>query len=667
MPGYLPALIGVALLLSPIAATVDASEPAKKVLILGVDGMDPRLLQQFIDEGHMPNFERLKKQGDYSPLQTSMPPQSPVAWSTFITGMDPGGHGIFDFVHRKPETLEPYLSMSEALPPDKSIKIGTWVLPLSGGDVNLLRKGKAFWQILEEKGVPTTIFRMPANFPPTESPGRSFSGMGTPDILGTPGTFQYFTNAPPPDWENMKGGIVSRTRVTNDVVTAKIVGPPNGFRRFPKENQPAGSGEIDYETPDTEVEFNVYLDRDNETAKIVVQETELVLKEGEWSDWVRVDFDMIPFLVGANAIGRFYLQEVHPNFKLYLSPLQINPGDPAMPISTPDDWSHELAEALGPFYTQELPEDTKAFSGGVFSGREFWEQAQFVYRERRRALDYFLDNFDEGLLFFYFSSLDQGSHMLWHYMDQDHPFHDSQGELAEGLKTVYGEMDEALGRVLEAVDDNTTLIVMSDHGFAPFYWGVNLNTWLLERGYVKLKDPSIQGRMPLFGNVDWTQTRAYALGLNGLYVNLKGRETNGIVEPGDQYQALLDQLEKDLLAMVDPRNGKNAVSLVVQTHRDFANANVDLGPDIIVGYNWGYRTTSESGLGEFPREISVDNMDEWSADHSMDHRLVPGVLLTNRKITLDEPALYDLTVAVLDEYGIAPLPEMIGKDCISSN
>ncbi len=643
-----------------------AAKPAKKVLVLGIDGMDPRLLQQFVDAGAMPNFKRFMEQGDFSPLQTSMPPQSPVAWSTFITGMDPGGHGVFDFVHRKSKTLEPYLSMSEALPPSMSIKAGTWDLPLGGGDVNLLRKGKAFWQILEEQGIPTTIFRMPANFPPAESSGHSFSGMGTPDLMGTSGTFQYFTNVPPPNSKDISGGIISKVKVTNGVVSAKIVGPPNSFRRDPKEDQPAGSSEIQYETRETKIDFKVYVDRENKTVKIDVNDSELVLKEGEWSDWTRLDFDMIKHMVGVNAIGRFYVREVFPNFKLYLTPLQINPEEPAMPISTPEDWSQTLAKDLGLFYTQELPEDTKAFSGGIFTGREFWEQAQFVFHERRRALDYFLDRFDQGLLFFYFSSLDQNSHMLWHFMDKNHPFYDPEGGLADGLKTVYQEMDEVLGRALEVVDDDTTLIVMSDHGFAPFYWGVNLNTLLLELGYVTLKDPSAQGRMPLFGNVDWSKTKAYALGLNGLYVNVKGREDEGIVERGEEYQAVLDQLEKDLLSAVDPRNGMNSVSLVVQTHRDFhySPENVDVGPDIIVGYHWGYRTTAESGLGEFPKEIYVDNMDPWGADHSLDHRVVPGVLLTNKKISLERPALHDLTVAVLNEYGIDPLPEMIGENCI---
>ena len=276
-----------------------------------------------------------------------------------------------------------------------------------------------------------------------------------------------------------------------------------------------------------------------------------------------------------------------------------------------------------------------------------------------------LDTFDEGFLFFYFSSVDQGSHMLYHFTDPDHPGFAEDELLATGIRTLYEEMDEALGRVLEEVDERTTLVVMSDHGFAPFYWGVNLNSWLVERGYVTLTDPSRQGLTPLFLNVDWSQTTAYALGLQGLYVNLRGRDMNGIVSPGAEHEQLLDRLEADLLAMVDDRNGRSPVQLVYRTQEELSGPNVEHAPDIIVGYSRGYRTTWESVLGEFPREIFIDNTEAWSGDHQNDYRLVPGVLLTNRRIALDEPALYDVTVAVLDEFGIAPLPEMIGKDALA--
>ena len=653
---FLPMLVLVLTQCTPV--------PAKKVFILAVDGLDPKLLEKFMAAGHLPNFQKLVSQGDFKPLQTTMPPLSPVAWSTFITGMDPGGHGIFDFIHRDPENMIPYLSLAQAGDPARNLSFGSWVIPLESGSLELLRKGPAFWQILEEHGVPTTIFRMPANFPPVTSKGKSLSGMGTPDILGTPGTFSFYTDQPPANAQDITGGRVFEVEVINNTVQGQLVGPPNNFRRIPQDSSSRRPASTEYLNPDLELDFTVYLDPDESVAKLVVQDDEFVLKEGEWSDWIQVDFEAVPYLVSISAIGRFYLQQVRPYFRLYVTPLQIDPIQPAMPISTPEDWSHELAEELGYFYTQELPEDTKAFDEGIFDGREFWQQAQFVFGELRRALDYSLRNFTEGLLFFYFSSVDQGSHMLWRYMDEQHPNFSHDEKLALGIQTLYQQIDEALGQVLLAVDESTTVIVMSDHGFAPFNRGVNLNSWLLEKGYVKLKDPTKRGD-PLFLNVDWSGTRAYAFGLNGLYVNLRGRERNGIVAPGTEYQQLLDELEADLLAMSDPESDENPVTLVVQTQRDFQGRNLDRAPDIVVGYNWGYRSSWESPLGEFTWEIFADNDRPWSGDHGMDYRLVPGVLVSNRKITLEDPALYDLTVAVLDEYGIPKHPEMIGQDCLS--
>ena len=639
----------------------------KKVIVLGIDGMDHAMLEAFIAEGRLPNFARLAQEGDFSPLQTTMPPLSPVAWSTFITGMDPGGHGVFDFLLRDPKTMEVVEPFYVIGPEGRSLNLGSWVLPLTGGDVELYRRGQAWWELLDKAGIETTIFRMPVNFPPVATGGRSFAGMGTPDIVGTHGTYSFFTDYPP---DNMAAitGHVEIVEVVNGRVEAQLHGPPNTLRRLPDAGGFSATGEVEYENPDLVADFEVLVDPDAPVAKIVMQDTELVLNEGEWSDWVRVDFEVIPYVMSISAIGRFYLQEVRPDFKLYVTPLQINPEDPANPLSNPEGWSADLHDVLGPFYTQELPEETKAFSEGVFDGREFWEQSQFVYGERRRALDHFLDTFEEGLLFFYFSSVDQGSHMLYNYADTEHPLHEPDELLGNGIRTLYEEMDEALGRVLEVVneDDNTTLIVMSDHGFSPFYWGVNLNTWLLEQGYVTLKDPSQQGRFPMFVNVDWSRTRAYAFGMGGVYVNLRGRERDGIVEPGAEYERLLDDLERDLLAMVDEGTGANPISLVYQTAERFSGPYLDQGPDIIVGYSRGYRYSWDGPLGEFGAEVIVDNDDAWSGDHTNDYRMVPGVLLTNRRITLGEPALHDLTVAVLDEFGVAPLPEMIGEDTIEA-
>ncbi len=655
------------LLVSSLSDSVDAQND-RRVIVLGIDGMDHGLLRQFIAEGRLPNFERLALTGSSAPLETTMPPLSPVAWSTFITGMDPGGHGIYDFLHRDPLTAEPLESIYQVAPPGRSVSLGSWVIPLSGGGVVAQRKGTAFWELLEAAGVDTTVFRMPVNFPPVESSGRSFSGMGTPDILGTHGTFTFYTDYPPENMNDMTGGTVQLVDVVDNSVSGHLTGPPNTFRRFPRSDaqlRPATAA-VEYDNPELTVDFLVHLDHEAGAAKFIVQDTEFILNEGEWSDWVSVNFEAVPLLVNIGAAARFYLQDLDPDFKLYVTPLQIDPANPALPVSTPADWSAEITDSIGRFYTQELPEDTKAFQEGVFSGREFWEQSQFVYREQRLALDYMLESFDDGLLFFYFSSVDQGAHMLFHYMDADHPLHEQDELLAAGIRTLYEEMDGVVGQLLEFIEQDereTTLMVMSDHGFSPFYWGVNLNSWLLAEGYVTLRDPSQQGQMPLFLNVDWDRTTAYAVGLQGLYVNLQGREGRGIVPPSE-YEQVLNQLERDLLAMRDERTGHSPVRLVFRPQEEWHGTDPNTAPDIVVGYDWGYRTSWDSPLGQFPREVFVDNDETWSGDHSIDYRLVPGVFLSNRRITIDDPALYDLTVTVLDEFGVAPLPEMIGEDAL---
>jgi len=612
--------------------------------------MDPHLLRQFMDAGEMPHFSSLAAEGDFKALGTAVAPQSPVAWSTFITGMDPGGHGIFDFVHRDPKTMMPYLSMSRAVPAEFSLEVGSLALPLSSGKVELLRKGKAFWQVLGENGVPSTLVRMPVNFPPVEAQHhRALSGMGTPDIQGTPGTFSYYSTTSLADGSGFSGGVAYPVQVLDDHVHAQLQGPENPFH---------------VQHPRVTVDFDVYLDAEAEAAMCDVDGTEFVLRQGEWSEWIRVDFTGIPLVATFSAVGRFYLKQVAPEFELYVSPLQINPEDPVMPITYPPEWSKTLCACLGYFYTQELPQDTKAYTHGVLSGVEFWDQLMLVHGESKRLFEHVLAEEKDGLSFFYFGGLDQASHMLWHYSDEQHPGYREDADLSGRILSVYQEMDAVLGHVMSGLDDEATLIVMSDHGFAGFYWGVNLNTWLLNNGYLVLKDPSTQGQHKVFANVDWRRTRAYAVGLNGLYVNLRGRENGGVVYPGDEYKALLDELESDLLAMRDPRNENQVVSLVTRPGRDLMGKELADAPDIIVGYNRGYRSSWKSPLGEFPLSVFVDNDQVWSGDHCIDHRLVPGVLLTNQRISIAEPSLEDLTVAILDEYGLPAEPGMIGQDCI---
>jgi predicted AlkP superfamily phosphohydrolase/phosphomutase len=621
------------------------SSSSKKVIVLGIDGMDPTILGRMMEEGKMPNFSELAAQGSFMPLGTSIPPQSPVAWSDFITGTDPGGHGIFDFIHREPENYLPYLSTSKTEDPGHTIEVGNWVIPLSGGGTKLLRKGKAFWQILEENGIPTTVIKIPANFPPDESKGRSISGMGTPDVLGTYGTFSYYTDNPGKfEDEEVTGGKVYPVSVYDNWVEGELVGPRNSFKK---------------DKPFMTVDFDVYIDPERPIAKIEIQDNELLLNVGDWSDWVAVEFEAVPLLQSVSGMCRFYLREVRPDFNLYVTPVNIDPFKPAMPISTPSDYSAEVAKEIGAYYTQGMPEDTKAFSVDALGVPDYLKQTKIVSDERMAMYHYMLDEFEEGLLFFYFCSLDQNSHMLWFLDDADHPIHDEElaKQFGHTLEDIYLDMDKAVGYVLDRIDDDTTLIVMSDHGFAPFNRKFNLGTWLRDNGYITLINDE---KGEFYDNVNWARTRAYPLGLNGLYINQRGREGNGIVSAADK-DRLLDEITEKLLQVKDPENDKQVVLRVYKTKEVYTNADERLVPDAIIGYNRGYRASWETAVGSFPDELIGDNEERWSGDHCMAAEVVPGIIVTNKKIKATSPRLVDMAPTMLAEFGIQALPEMVGK------
>ncbi len=625
------------------SAKGSAASGEKKVIVIGFDGMDPKILSRLMQEGKMPNFKKLSEEGDFSELGTSMPPQSPVAWSDFITGMDAGGHGIFDFIHREPGTMFPYLSTSSAEPPGRTVTLGKWVIPLSSGRVSLLRRGKAFWEYLSDKGVKATVFRVPANFPTVEDNAKQLSGMGTPDIQGTYGTYSYYTDEKPDRDKKLTGGKIFRAKVRANRVAASLPGPVNTFLK---------------DAPQSKADFVVYIDSENPVAKIDVQGNEIILKEGEWSDWVKIDYEMVPHLQSASGIVRFYLKELRPGFKMYVTPVNIDPSSPALPISSPHDYSEEIAEEIGLYYTQGIPEDSKALSENVLEDGEFLQQTDIVFGEEMDMLELELGRFHSGLLFFYIGRVDQLSHMFWRTMDPKHPAYEPSSETRAVIENAYVEMDAVLGRVLGAVDENTTLIVLSDHGFAPFYRAFNLNTWLAGEGYVRLADDS-EGEF--FQNVEWKGTRAYGVGFNGLYLNMKGREAGGIVGE-DERDALLEEISEKLLAIRDPENGERVITKAYRAGDIYSGPFLEDAPDLVIGYNRGYRASWETVLGSFPKGLLRDNTQKWSGDHLIEADLVPGILLSNKKIAAERPTLRDLAPTILGEFGIEKQEGMTGNN-----
>lgn len=618
----------------------------RKMIVLGFDGMDYELSKRLIAEGRLPNLERLAKEGSFTPLETSVPPESPVAWSSFTTGLDPGGHGIFDFIHRDPKTLFPYAADRETLPEGLSITLGGWHFPLTGGGFRSLRHGEPFWAVLEENGIESWILRMPANFPTSGLATRELSGMGTDDIRGMPGSFSYYTTELFYPTEGLTGGEAFEWDVYDGVAEQKLYAADNPLRVHPER---------------LTIDFQVYVDPNEPLVKIVVDDEERLLQVGEWSDWVPLEFELMPTQT-LHAICRFYLKSVEPELELYVTPLNYDPMLPDSPISTPPSFATELALATGRFYTQGMPEDTKALTNGVMDVPWFVNQAEIAGEEIRRQYDYVLDTFDGGFLFYYTGNLDQVSHVMWASMDPGHPQYeeDVYGPYEDLIPSLYEGLDEMVGHTLETMDEDTTLIVMSDHGFATWRRSFNLNRWLVENGYMALKNPNLAEDPGFFGNVDWTGTRAYAMGINGLYVNLRGREKNGIVEPNDR-QALLDELEADLLSTLDPETGEPAVTRIYQREKIYSDRHsIDIGPDIQMGYAKGVRGSGKGALGDIEPEVLRDNTDDWTGDHIMDHEAVPGVLFTSRRLKRPAPSLQSLAPAILAEFGIEdpfPRPE----------
>ncbi len=627
-----------------------------KVLVIGFDGLDPVLTQQWMAEGFLPNMSRLRQQGGFSELGTSIPPQSPVAWSNFITGMNPGGHGIFDFIHRDAETYLPFLSTSKTEAPQNFWRLAGYQIPIDTGRVHLLRKGRAFWEYLDEQNVPATIFAVPSNYPPVEGRFRSLSGMGTPDLLGGYGSFSYYTDDPPEQEEGKEssGGRIFPVDVIEGSVATKIYGPKNTFLNLPADEPP----------PDAEVPFEVHIDPTADTAALDIEGQRYVLRRGEWTDWIQVRFRMVPHLVTVTGMVRFLLKATHPSFKLYCSPINIDPRDPAMPISTPPEYAAELAAARGgPFHTQGIPEDTKALSNHILDNAEFLQQGHVVLAERLDLYRHELARFRDGLLFFYFSSSDQLTHMFWRTMDHDHPAYRAEQDepYTNTIRDIYQRLDQALGEAMAKVDEKTTLIVMSDHGFAPYYQSFHLSTWLLDNGYLKLKDANDR-EAEFLQNVNWYGTKAYTLGINGLYLNLMGREGKGIVSPADANN-ILDELSRKLLEVRDPASGARVIDRVYKTAEVYQGPHVKEAPDLIIGYARGYRASWETALGKFPTgSLLRANDDAWSGDHCMAAEEVPGSLFANRPIKLADPKLFDLPVTILELFGVPRPKDMIGRN-----
>jgi predicted AlkP superfamily phosphohydrolase/phosphomutase len=615
----------------------------KKFVILGLDGMDYALTEELLGQGKLPNLAKLRDRGCFKPLATTIPSISPVAWSSFQTGSNPGKHNIFDFLTRDIQTYQPRLSSVEIRGPRRKVSLGKYQLPLGKADIRLLRKGKPFWKILGEHGIFSSIIRVPITFPPEKFHGVQLSGMCVPDLRGTQGTFSFYTTRTDGNGEHTGGERYFVTR-ENGTIRGELVGPENPVRK---------------DNAVLKCPFVVTIEDDRD-ASVRVNGQIHRLKKDVYTEWIKVEF-RAALGIKVHGICKFLLLNTTPEFELYVTPINIDPEKPAMPIAYPAVYSTYLAKRQGPFGTLGLAEDTWALNEKVLTDDDFIHQCVKMDQEREEMFFDSLDKVRHGLCVCVFDGTDRIQHTFWRDIDEHHPARDAQDQ-SQGrnvIEDLYKRMDTLVGKTwAKCRDKDTVLMIISDHGFSSFRYGVDLNRWLEEKGYLKVK-PGLRDEKYL-NAVDWSQTHAFAAGLSGIFLNLKGRESQGIVDPGDEASQLREEIAEQLTRLTDPHRNQAAVKQVYNALKVYRGPYKGQAPDLFVGYQRGYRASWETAIGQITEEIFHDNTKPWSGDHCIDPSLVPGVVFCSRPITSEHARLLDIGPTVLDMFGVTVPRHMDG-------
>lgn len=635
-----------AFLALPIRASVRAwrrrrslqSARVRKTIVLGLDGLEPEICEAMMERGELPNLARLKATGSYRRIETSMPALSPVAWSTFATGTDPSRHGIYDFIARDPRTYAPKLSSSEVYGHSRFLRLGPISIPLARAGVRSLRRSRTFWSILTDHGVFSSVLRVPITFPVERIDGVMVAGMCVPDLRGSQGSFSFITSDPA---RAPHGGVT--VAVSKDGGDVDIPGPESPFTK-------------------TTLTARVTIRRVSkagaaERFELTSGKQRVDLVQGTYTPWVKLAFRAARG-VTLNGIARFLPVSLNGSIAVYATPIQIDPERPAMPVSFPPVFSIHLAKLMGPFGTLGLLEDTGALNDEAIDEQGFLDQAYLYHDERRAMWMHTLTRLRSGLAVCVFDVSDRLQHMFFRYRDPSHPANAGRDftRHAGAIEDMYRRMDQLVGETMAYVDGKTAVFVISDHGFKTFRRGVNLNAWLEREGFLVTRDGAAPGEY--LSAIDWDRTRAYALGLGGIYVNRKGREKHGIVEAA-QVDALKREIVERLVRLED--GGVRCIRRVVDVAHEWNGPYKDAGPDLLPGYEVGYRVSWDCAKGAVRPELFEDNVKRWSGDHCMDSEVVPGVLFTNVPLTDQHARLIDMGPTVLDLFGVDVPAYMTGR------
>ncbi len=621
----------------------------RRVVILGFDGMDPRIVSDMMEQGELPHMKSMLDQGgQFQNLASSNPPQSPTAWSSFATCQSPMNHGIFDILRRNASNYLPGLGFGSMSPPELS-PLGHVTRPPTYEN---FREGVNFWKVASDQGLRVKSLLVPYAYPPDElnESSRMLCGLDVPDIRGTQSTYFYFSDALETE-ERVSGGI--RMPLSFDGDQAQITVPgianPNLRNSF------------------ATVDLDMSVDRDAGQLRLTFQEQAVTLHAGEWSDWMQWTFSLTN-QYDVHALSRFYLISAGDEVALYMTCLQMHPQEPMIPISEPESYSDSLVQRYNYFKTIGWAYDTKALQQGDMNNEMFIEDAWQSMAWKERLL---LDELSEGgfdLLMAGWTVSDRVSHMFWPYRDSRHPFYTPELNAQYGrvIEDCYQRLDETVGKVLERLRDDDLLMVMSDHGFHSYHTEFSVNTWLIRHGYLAVKDQddpetaATEDRY-LMG-FDWSRSKAYGLGLGMIYLNLEGREGQGIVSASEKGQ-LMAEIREGLLAERDPETGEPIFS-EIYTYENPEGASVEHAPDLLLGYHPGYQTHKASAAGSAPQEVYAPNEDQWGGEHAAsDVALTPGILFSNQPLQ-ENAAIIDLGVTSLRYLEVDAPVEYEGKSLL---
>jgi predicted AlkP superfamily phosphohydrolase/phosphomutase len=654
----------------------------ERVFVIGFDGMDPTLARKWMDEGKLPNLKKLSEEGVFRTLNTTQPSESPTAWASFATGANPGKHSIYDFLRRDFDTYLPDFNMIRREPPEF-----LWgFFPKKRPRIVSTRGGTSFWVHAANDGVRSVVLTVPVTFPPEDlGHGQMLGGLPLPDIRGTLGTFYYWaTDLSSFEEGNTEfGGFLKRLLPEDGIAQTVLKGPENPILKQEeaelKKRKGAG-GLTDKETSrldelatgkDINLPMTVHWKEGSKEARIEIQGQTVELKTGDWSPWVPLTFK-VNALIRVHGMTQFHLIDADRELRIYASPVNMDPRNPPIPISKPDGFSADLAKTLGLYRTLGWAESgDKPLNEGRLTEAEFLYDSDKAMDDRERIIFERLKEDDWDLFVAAIETTDRVSHMMWRLIDPRHPMYDK--DLAEkygdSIEKVYRRADDLVGRLRAKVPKEAVFMVMSDHGFHSFRREVNLNTWLVQNGYMTFHGQSQEktlqdlfGRGKFWEGVDWTKTRVYAVGLGQIYFNLKGRESKGVVSAGAEYKALQDEVAAKLVELVDPDTKEKVFRAIYRRDDIYSGEYIKEAPDLQVGFNDGYRVGWQDTLGTIRRAVVENNNKKWSGDHcATATEISGGVFFSNRPITTESPHIMDLAPTILKLLEV-PLPgDLDGK------